>query len=216
MLVDFIRASLTIVVEVIARTGDLNSSFFSLLKKQRQVFSIMFSKRRLAGIIIVAALLVAVVGGVAVAQTNSQGKINKTGLYQDFLAKFAENLGVGQDKVVAALDATKKQMLDQAVKDNRITQEQADKIAARSAGNPGWFGRFGDREQGKKNNFKERAYSFKNDMTAKALGITPEQLKSELDSGKKLPQIITDHGLTMEQFRQKMLEIKKENQPKRD
>jgi polyhydroxyalkanoate synthesis regulator phasin len=164
----------------------------------------------------VAALLVAAVGGVATAQTDSQLKTNKAGLYQDFLAKFAGNLGVSEDKVVAALDATKKQMLDQAVKDGRLTQEQADRIAARPAGNPGWFGHFRGKDHDKKDKFGERAFSLKNDMVAKALGITPEQLKSDLESGKKLQQIIADRGLTDEQFRQKMLEIKKEARPKRE
>ncbi|AEG59773.1 hypothetical protein Desru_1508 [Desulforamulus ruminis DSM 2154] len=41
---------------------------------------------------------------------------------------------------------------------------------------------------------------------ASALGITADELKSAFESGKKLDQIITDQGMTMEQFRQKMPE----------
>lgn len=39
---------------------------------------------------------------------------------------------------------------------------------------------------------------------ASVLGITVDQLKSELQSGKKLDQIVTEKGMTMEQFHQKM------------
>lgn len=169
----------------------------------------MFRKRRFVGILVAALILAVTVTGVALATPNPQGKAGKANLYQDFLAKFAINLGVDKDKVVAALDATKKQMLDEAVQQGRLTQEQADKIAARTNGNLGWFGGFHGKKHDRKPGFKEGGRNFNGDM-AKALGITPEQLKSELQSGKKLPQIIADHGLTAEQFHQKMIEIKKE------
>lgn len=65
---------------------------------------------------------------------------------------------------------------------------------------------------GKKQGFRDGGPKFKsmgNDME-EILGITPEQFKEELKSGKSLQQIVADHGLTMEQFHQKMLESKKE------
>ncbi|MFZ5631925.1 MAG: DUF2680 domain-containing protein [Bacillota bacterium] len=169
----------------------------------------MFQKRRFVGILAVALILAVTVSGVALATPNPQANPDKANLFQDFLAKFAGNLGVDQDKVVAALDATKKQMLDEAVQQGRITQEQADKIAARPNENFGWFGDFHGKKHDRKPGFKEGGRNFNDDM-AKVLGITPDQLKAEFQSGKKLPQIITDHGLTAEQFNQKMLEMKKE------
>lgn len=169
----------------------------------------MFRKRRSAGILVAALILAVTVTGVALATPNPQAGPAKANLFQDFIGKFAANLGVDQDKVVAALDATKKQMLDEAVQQGRITQEQADKIAARTNENPGWFGGFNGKKHDRKPGFKEHGRNFNDDM-AKALGLTPDQLKSEFQSGKKLPQIIADQGLTPEQFHQKMLEIKKE------
>jgi hypothetical protein len=48
------------------------------------------------------------------------------------------------------------------------------------------------------------------DGTASILGITVDQLQAELKSGKKLSQILTEHGLTQEQFNQKMLDYEKQ------
>lgn len=39
---------------------------------------------------------------------------------------------------------------------------------------------------------------------AEVLGMTADELKSELQSGKKLDQVVTEHGMTVEQFREKM------------
>lgn len=168
----------------------------------------MFRKRRIAGILVVVLILAATVTGVALATTNPQANPAKANLYQDFLAKFADNLGIGQDKVAAALDTTKKQMLDEAVQQGRITQEQADKMAAGKNGYPGMFGGFNGKMHDRKPGFKGQGRN--NGDMAKALGITEDQLKSELESGKKLQQILADHGVTAEQLHQKMMEIKKE------
>lgn len=162
----------------------------------------MFCKRYLKGIIVLAVLMAVAVAGVAFAGSNPQDSKDKVNYYQDFIAKFAANLGVDQDKVTAALEETKKQMLDEAVQQGRMTQEQADKIAARKSGNFGWFGGIHG-----KNNDRGR-YMGKD--AEKILGITPDQLKEELKSGKTWQQILSDHGLTIEQFQQKMLENKKE------
>ncbi len=172
----------------------------------------MFSKGRLAVILVVTAILAATVAGVAMAMPDSGGNPAKTNLYQDCLAKFSANLGVEQDKVVTALNTTKKQMLDEAVQQGRITQEQADKMAARMGDNPGWFGFFnGPHKDGKGfgKGFGERGRKL--DYASKALGITAEELKSELESGKRLPQIVEGRGMTVEQFHQKVLELKKED-----
>lgn len=166
----------------------------------------MLGKRRYVGILAAALILAMAVAGVALATQDPQAKPAKANHFQDFLEKFADNLGVDQDKVKEALEATRKQMLDQAVQQGGITKEQADEIAGRPFGSFGWFGDFSGKKHDGKAIIRVRA----NDETAKILGLTPDQLKSEIESGKKLPEIIADHGLTAEQFHQKMLEIKKE------
>ena len=57
-------------------------------------------------------------------------------------------------------------------------------------------------------NCKHHNYMFKD--AAAILGINLEQLKSELKKGKSMEQIVTDHGMTTEQFVEKMLALKKE------
>lgn len=168
----------------------------------------MFRKRHITGIAVVVVLLIVAVAGVAFAgskpQADKQGRAN---LKQDFIAKFAANLGVDQAKVTEAMEATKKQMLDEAVAKGYMTREQADKMAARKGGEFGFGGFHGQKPHSDKDGGKFN--SMGKDME-KILGITPEQLKEELKSGKNWQQIVTDHGLTVEQFHQKMLENKKE------
>lgn len=176
----------------------------------------MFRKRRYAGVLVVALILAVAVAGVAVAATNPQTDPAKANPFQDFLAKFAANLGVDQDKVAAALETTRKQMLDEAVQQGRITREQADKMASGPKGFPGFFGDFrgkpGFPPEGVGPGFPPeggRGFMPKIDM-AGILGMTQEQLKSKLQSGKRMPEIISERGMTVEQFNQKVLEAQKE------
>lgn len=162
------------------------------------------SKWRVGGFLLALILIVCTVTGTAFATTDKQADSSRANIYQDFVAKLAANLGIDQEKVSAALDTTKQQMLDEAVQQGRITQEQADKMAARKDG--GFCG-FGPNEG--KMRHKGRMGSHNLDGMANILGISSEQLKTELESGNKMQDILTEHGLTVEQFRQKMQEQRK-------
>jgi hypothetical protein len=49
-------------------------------------------------------------------------------------------------------------------------------------------------------------------LAAQAMGIPPEQLRSELQSsGKTLGELAPNHGLTRDQLKQKMLDLQKAN-----
>lgn len=168
-------------------------------------------KWRIGTILLAVVILAGVVTGAAFANADPSNNPAKGNLYQNFVSKFAANLGVDQDKVTAALDTTKKQMLDEAVQQGKLTQEQADKIAA----NKGFeFGRFGYGHD-KGYNFKAKSNAFRGqgrnlDGVASALGLTTDQLKTDMQAGKKIQDIVTEQGMTMDQFNQKMLELKKE------
>lgn len=166
----------------------------------------MFRKRRVAGYLLVALLLTGALAGYAFAQPGQQGSTSGQAIFQDFVARFAANLGVDQDKVNSAFESTKKQMLDEAVQQGRLTREQADKIAARMGNSQGWAGFFGGK------GFRDggRPFGRNLDGVAGVLGVPADQLKQELQSGKNMQQIVEEHGLTMDQFRQKMLEVKKQ------
>lgn len=158
-------------------------------------------KWRVGGFLLALVLLVGAVTGTAFATSDNQSDSSTATLYQDFVAKLAANLGLDQDQVTAALDTTKQQMLDEAVQQGKITQEQADKMAAREDGGFCGFGFNGDK-MGHKDGLGGRNL----DGMASILGITSDELKAELESGKTMQDIVTEHGLTMDEVSQKMQE----------
>ncbi len=162
------------------------------------------SKWRAAGILLAVVILAGVLAGAAFADSTQAYQFKDGALYDSFVAKLAANLGLEQDKVSTGLEDTKKQMLDEAVQQGKLTREQADKIAA----GKGMCLRGLDFGQDREPIFNDRV--FKTDGLAGILGMTDEQLKTELQSGKKIDQIVSEHGLTMEQFKQKMIESRKE------
>ena len=166
----------------------------------------MFRKRYSSAIVVMALLLVAAVAGVAFAGSSTPSGTDRATQYQDMIAKLAGNLGVDPDKVSTAMETTKKQMLNEAVQRGDITQEQADKMAAQKGG---CFGMFGGGPNGEKRGFHGRG-GFMGEDAEKILGISQDQIKEEMQSGKTWEQILSNHGMTMEQFHQKMLEIRKE------
>lgn len=161
--------------------------------------------KKLTGLALSGMLLAGSVAGVALADSSSKAQSTpdqqKDQYYQEFVSDFATNLGVSEDQVTAALEATKKQMVQEAVQQGKITQAQADKVLAQKGFGfgPG-FGMGGPKHE--RGDITQDTQFLSN--AASALGITVDALKSELQSGKKLDQIITDQGMTMEQFRQKM------------
>ena len=164
----------------------------------------MFCKKRFFGLFVTVIVFVLTVAGSPLAAQSTQTGEEKGSFYRDYIAKLAVNLGVEKGKVEAALQATKKQVFSEAVKQGRLTKDQADQLLLSS--NPFWFGQTNIKKMGG----KEAGRYLHSDM-AKVLGIPAEQLNSELKSGKKLTQIINERGLTKDQFRQKMLEMKKES-----
>lgn len=170
--------------------------------------------------VLLSIVILAAAGSAALANSDQTENSPPFQYFQKFISKLAANLGVDESTLTAALETTKKQMLDEAVQEGRITQEQADKIAAGKG--PGFFmGGFGKRHGGPGGPKAEGAEFGKGpgwgwglgrnaDELAGILGITAEELKAELDSGKNLQEIVASRGLTWEEFCQKMQEYKKE------
>jgi len=161
--------------------------------------------RVVVGLLLAALLLIGAVASTAYATVNNLPDSTKAAMCQDFIAKLAANLGIEQDKLTAAIETTKQQILDEAVAQGKLTREQADRIAAKKDNNfcglfglgPAWL------EPGKK--LEGRSL----ERIASILGITLEELQAELESGKSIADIVSEHGLTMEQFRQKQQELRK-------
>lgn len=152
-------------------------------------------------------VLTALFAGIALAQNTSGASADKVPqLFQTFLEKFAANLGVDKDKVTEALKQTEQQMIDEAVAEGKMTQEQADKIKERLQNGQFFIGpgpflghkQFGPREG------KGAGPA----MLAQALGLSEDELKALLKEGKTIEEIAQQQGMTMEQLQQKMKELK--------
>lgn len=85
---------------------------------------------RFGSILLVVFILAGAMSGIAFADTNTDkpDMPDMTAMYQDFVSKFADNLGVSEDEVTAALEETQIQMIDEAVEEGTLTQEQADQM----------------------------------------------------------------------------------------
>jgi len=154
-------------------------------------------------LMLVALALVGVFAGAALAQdatTPKRPDAKAPAYFQSFLEKFASILGVDKDKVVAAAKEAGKQVVDEAVQQGRMTPEQADRIKSKiDQGRffPCPFARHGAKMGG-----------FRLDALAQALGMTADELKAELEQGKKISDIAREKGLTGEQLRQKVVEAR--------
>ena len=147
----------------------------------------------------VVAVIMMCMSTIALADAMPQTKnVEPQELYQQFVEKLSINLGLPQDKVTKALEKTKQQMLENAVHQGKITQQQMEEIAKHKDFCFPWL------QQGN----HHRGPSL--DLVAKALGITVTQLQKDLDSGKHLRDIVQEQGLTTEQFRQKIIKAKKD------
>lgn len=146
-------------------------------------------------------LLLGLLGGaVVMAKANSGSNSKPFDLYQNFISKLAANLGVEESKLEEAIKAAKQELLTEEVQKGVITQAQADQISASPRLDFGKHGAPGKREKGIP----------MSEGSASILGISQEQLKSELQSGKKLKDIVEAQGMTMDQFREKLTDYDKE------
>ncbi|MDD2553901.1 MAG: hypothetical protein PHP51_04955 [Desulfotomaculaceae bacterium] len=162
-------------------------------------------KWRLGAILIAAAILTVAVSGLSFAANDQTGAPDRKALCQSFITKLAANLGVDEGALTTAIETTRQEMIDEAVQNGTITQEQADRMAQmRADGICDWFG-----FPGGKGGHGGRGPGQILDDLAGILEMTADELKAEMDAGKKLDEIAADRGLTMEQVQEKMKETAK-------
>lgn len=156
------------------------------------------------------ALCVALVAGTVLAQESVAGAatVNATAsqeeavgltLSQMFWEKLAANLGLDKDKLAEVIKQTTQEVVEEAAAQGKLTDEQKEKLQARLE--QGWLWRLG---QGWPNRLPAAFEKLPLEKLAEALGITVDQLKTELASGKKLVDILKEHGLTIEQLKAKV------------
>jgi hypothetical protein len=149
-------------------------------------------------------------GGAAIAASGGDDERQKT--EQSIIADAAKRLNVTPDALRSALGAAEDSQLDQAVKDGKLTQEQADAIKARRAkdgsvlGGPGVGGPHGG--VGGRPGFGHGAdgpgLMFKIgpggalDAAASALGLKREDLVSKLRDGKSIADVAKDQSKSLD------------------
>lgn len=158
-------------------------------------------------LIALAAVAVIGLGAVAVggAVTSAQEGDGPVGT---FISKLAGKLGVSEDELTTAIKDTRIEMLDEAVADGRLTQEQADRLKEKiNESDYGLFGfgrGFGDR-------LCHRAAGHVLDTAAEVLDMPKDELAQQLKDGKSLAEVADAEGMSAEDFKAALLEKEKAN-----
>ena len=109
----------------------------------------------------------------------------------NFIERLAGNLGISQDELETAIDNTQLELVDEALTNGDITEEQAAERRARiEAGETGFF-------PGGKHRPQHRGFGVKTEI-AEFIGVTPEELKAGLESGQSVAQVAEANGVTAE------------------
>ncbi len=115
---------------------------------------------------------------------------------QTFLNRLATNLGISTDRLQQGLKDTANQYVDQALSNKKITQAQADAAKQKIANSNGLspFTHFFARHDRRMDMLRGASW---NDI-ASALNMTPQDLRSQIQSGQTLKQIIESHNTTVD------------------
>lgn len=162
--------------------------------------------RKLNRNVIVAGLAVAALAGTgaAIAANAPTAKEEQKAVIDDA----AQQLGVEPAKLESALQQALVNRVEQAVKDGRVTREQADQVIARIKSGELPLGGFGrDGGPGGKHSFGRRGGAFGDTRAAAAayLGVTEEQLRTARQDGKSLADLAKEKGKTTDGLKQAML-----------
>jgi hypothetical protein len=120
-----------------------------------------------------------------------------------FLVNVADRLGVSQEALSDAIKGARIDQVDQALADGVITQEQADRAKeAIESGEGRGFGLRGG--FGHKGGFGHRGGSG-SEAAAAYLGLSRDELRTELRSGKSLATIAGEQGKSVEGLKEVMV-----------
>lgn len=141
---------------------------------------------------------------------NAQAPSTGTNYENLFLQNLAQQLGTTVDKLKAAITAAANSVIDQAQTDGKITQSQADQLKQKAA-NGGFPGPFFFRGKGMHGDFEFGEHMGKGMVGAgvqefaDALGMTPQDLMTELRAGKSIADVATEKNVDLQQVITKVL-----------
>jgi hypothetical protein len=172
----------------------------------------MFAKRKLAAGAAGLVVLAGTGGAYAATQQGSSAPPDPAAEQKAFLDDLATRLNVPRDKLDAAIKGAAAARIDAAVAAGRMTKEEGDAAKQRieSAtgvpllglrGGPGHFGRGGPGRPGLRFGFGPGKSL---DAAATFLGLTAEQLRTQLGSGKSLADVAKDKGKSVDDLKAAM------------
>jgi polyhydroxyalkanoate synthesis regulator phasin len=140
------------------------------------------------------------------------GNIQQRGqMHQAYLNALAGRLGVTTDQLSAAMKQARIDLINQAVAEGKLDQERANRMiqAIQSGQGPGQPGMGQRGQQGPGHGLRGPGVPPGGQAVADLLGLTPEQLRTELQSGKSLAQIAEAKGVSRDTLKAKILETQK-------
>jgi uncharacterized protein YidB (DUF937 family) len=121
-----------------------------------------------------------------------------------YISQLAKNLGVDEAKLKSAIGKTNGAVLDQAVADGKLTKDAADELRANlQAGNSFFTGAPGAHRPiagGPGGTFHIGPLDLRA-SAATFLGLSADQLTTELKAGKSLAEVAQAHGKTRDQLK---------------
>lgn len=158
---------------------------------KRSLTQTILGRPAVAGALLGVGLIGVTLGSVASAQTPVPGESSPAATY---IQRLAQHLGLPQEQVEQALTDTRNDALTEAVANGRLTQDQADDIRNRPIDEGRGFG-FGGRS-GPGGKLGGRAVS--HEAAAQVLGMSAEELHTQLHAGQSLAQIAQARGVAVE------------------
>ncbi len=145
-------------------------------------------------LLIVGVVAAALVGLIVVAGAGAQeGPGN--GRVGDFVSRLADRLGISEGELTTAVKGAETDMVNDAVSQGKLTDQQGAKIIDRIQNGPMRFPRNGRHE------YRPcRAQKFVIASSAEVLGMDKDELKAKLEEGKSLAEIAQEQGMTVEDF----------------
>jgi polyhydroxyalkanoate synthesis regulator phasin len=148
---------------------------------------------------VVAVLGMVVLGAAAYAQDDEGSPFDFGARFREAVAKA---LGITVDEYDAAVKQAHEQVLDEAVSEGKLTEEQAERMRERMEQHPGAWGRgkglkapHGEGLKAPRGGFGGRMGGAPLGMVAEQLGMTAEDLMAEIQAGKSIAQVAEEQGV---------------------
>jgi hypothetical protein len=119
-----------------------------------------------------------------------------------FLERVAENLGVDTAQLETAIDDAQLDIIDEALANGRINEEQAAKLRQRVEDGKGIFGPLLKHRHVRRVQVRHAIV----ESAATALNISTGELRAELKAGKSIADVAAEQGVALDDVKQQILD----------